>query len=180
MKEAMTAGEIKRSLARIAYEILEKNDGVQDLALIGIRTRGIYLADRLATTIERLEGKKPLQGTIDITLYRDDFKEIIAIPTAQGTDIMFDLNGVNVVLVDDVLYTGRTVRAAIDVIIDFGRPRTIQLAVLVDRGLREFPIHADYIGKELFTQTNQFVEVLVKEKDGADKVLILEKGEAVK
>ncbi|MBN2542915.1 bifunctional pyr operon transcriptional regulator/uracil phosphoribosyltransferase PyrR [bacterium] len=177
MKEVMDSQEIKRSLARIAYEILEKNKGVDNLALIGIRTRGVYLAERLAKIIGKLEGITPPLGTIDITLYRDDFQEIIDQPQARGTDIMFDVTGVNIILVDDVLFTGRTVRAAIDVIIDFGRPKTIQLAILVDRGRRELPIHADYIGKEIQTKPNEFVELFVKEEDGEDKVVVMKKNE---
>jgi pyrimidine operon attenuation protein/uracil phosphoribosyltransferase len=169
-KEAIT-----RAVTRIAHEILEKNKGTQGLCLIGIRNRGAYLAKRLSENIEKIEQAKPLVGALDITLYRDDLTLIGAQPLVRKTEIDFDIQDKNVVLVDDVLYTGRTIRAALDALIDFGRPKSIQLAVLVDRGHRELPIRADYVGKNIPTAQNETVEVRLEEADGADEVVIVEK-----
>jgi pyrimidine operon attenuation protein/uracil phosphoribosyltransferase len=166
---------INRAIVRIAHEILEKNKGTQGLCLIGIRNRGAYLAKRLSENIEKIEQAKPLVGALDITLYRDDLTLIGAQPLVRKTEIDFDITDKNVVLVDDVLYTGRTIRAALDALIDFGRPKSIQLAVLVDRGHRELPIRADYVGKNIPTAQNETIEVRLEEPDGIDEVVIVEK-----
>jgi pyrimidine operon attenuation protein / uracil phosphoribosyltransferase len=166
---------ISRSLMRIAHEILEKNKGVQDLCLIGIRNRGAHLAKRLAECVKQIEGALPLVGILDITLYRDDLTLISTQPVVHKTEIDFDLDDKNVVLVDDVLYSGRTIRAALDALIDLGRPKTIQLAVLVDRGHRELPIRADFVGKNIPTAKNETVEVRLEETDGKDEAVIVEK-----
>ncbi|MFH0827088.1 MAG: bifunctional pyr operon transcriptional regulator/uracil phosphoribosyltransferase PyrR [Candidatus Omnitrophota bacterium] len=167
---------LNRSLMRIAHEILEKHKGTKNLCLIGIRNRGAYLAQRLSDCIEKIDQMKVPVGILDITLYRDDLTLIAAGPLVHKTEIDFDISGKNVVLVDDVLYTGRTVRAALDALIDFGRPKTIQLAVVVDRGHRELPIRADYAGKNIPTAQNETVEVRLEETDGKDEVVIVEKG----
>lgn len=167
---------LARSVMRIAHEILEKNKGTQDLCLVGIRNRGVYLAKRLAESIKKIEGNEVPVGVLDITLYRDDLTLIDQHPIVHKTEIEFDINGKSLVLVDDVLYTGRTVRAALDALIDFGRPKSIQLAVLVDRGHRELPIRADYAGKNIPTSKNETVEVRLEECDGKDEVVIIEKG----
>lgn len=166
---------ISRSLIRIAHEILEKNKGTQNLCLVGIRNRGAYLARRLADYIEQIEKEKLPVGVLDITLYRDDLTLVAAGPLVHKTEIDFDIRDKHMVLVDDVLYTGRTVRAALDALIDFGRPKSIQLAVLVDRGHRELPIRADFVGKNIPTSKNESVEVHLKETDGSDEVIIVEK-----
>lgn len=166
---------ISRSLMRISHEILEKNKGIQDLCLVGIRNRGVYLAERLAGCIKKIEGKDVLVGTLDITLYRDDLTLIAAQPVVHKTEIDFDISDKNVVLVDDVLYTGRTIRAALDALIDFGRPKSIQVAVLVDRGHRELPIRADFVGKNIPTAKNETIEVRLQESDGKDEVVLIEK-----
>lgn len=170
----MDATQIRRALARIAHEILERNKGAERLVLIGIRNRGDILAKRIQKHIRDIESVELPLGVLDITLYRDDFTSINYLPQIGKTEIPFDLNGKIVVLIDDVLYTGRTVRAALDEIIDFGRPKEIQLAVLVDRGHRELPIRPDYIGKNVPTSGNELVEVLIKEVDGEEKVVIRE------
>lgn len=164
-----------RSLMRIAHEILEKNKGTKDLCLIGIRNRGAYLAKRLHEYIEKIDKVSIPVGILDITLYRDDLTLIASQPVVRKTEIDFDISDKNVVLVDDVLYTGRTVRAALDALIDFGRPKSIQLAVLIDRGHRELPIRADYVGKNIPTAKNETVEVRLVEVDGKDEVVIVEK-----
>jgi pyrimidine operon attenuation protein/uracil phosphoribosyltransferase len=164
-----------RSIIRIAHEILEKNKGTSSLCLIGIRNRGVYIAERLAACIKNIENQSVSVGALDITLYRDDLTLIASSPVVRKTEIDFDINGKNVVLVDDVLYTGRTIRAALDALVDFGRPRSIQLAVLVDRGHRELPIRADFVGKNIPTATNETVEVRLSEVDGKDEVVIIEK-----
>lgn len=166
---------IARAVTRIAHEILEKNKGTEDLCLIGIRNRGVYLAQRLAACIKHIEGKDVLTGALDITLYRDDLALASGQPVVRKTEIGFDINNKNLVLVDDVLYTGRTIRAALDALIDFGRPRSIQLAVLIDRGHRELPIRADYAGKNIPTSKNETVAVRFEEADGKDEVVIVEK-----
>ncbi len=166
---------IGRSLMRIAHEILEKNKGTEELCLVGIRNRGVYLAQRLAGCINKIEGKHVPVGILDITLYRDDLTLIASRPVVHKTEIGFDINGKILVLVDDVLYTGRTVRAALDALIDFGRPKSIQLAVLVDRGHRELPVRADYVGKNIPTSQKETVEVRLVEADGCDEVAIVEK-----
>lgn len=166
---------IARTLMRIAHEILEKNKGVDDVCFVGIRNRGVYLAQRLAECINKIEGKDVPVGTLDITLYRDDLTLIAAQPVVHKTEIAFTIQDKNLVLVDDVLYTGRTVRAALDALIDFGRPKSIQLAVLVDRGHRELPVRADYVGKNVPTSVNETVEVRLREVDGKDEVVIVGK-----
>lgn len=171
--QLMDQKEIRRVLTRLATEILEQAGGVDNLVLIGIRTGGMYLAKRLVKTIQRMEEKAPEFGIVDITFYRDDYATL-AQPEVGATEIKGDITGKHVVLVDDVLYTGRTVRAAIDALIDFGRPKRIQLAVLVDRGLRELPIHADFLGRLIATQPEERVEVLLKETGETDRVVLYE------
>lgn len=166
----MGENEIKRTLVRMAHEIVERNKGVEDLALIGIRTRGVYLALRLSEEIQKIENKEIPVGTLDITLYRDDLSLVARQPLVLKTEIPFDVAQKKVILVDDVLYTGRTVRAAMDAIMDLGRPLMIQLAVLIDRGHRELPIRADYIGKNIPTSQREIVKVQLKEVDKIDKV----------
>jgi pyrimidine operon attenuation protein/uracil phosphoribosyltransferase len=166
---------LNRTLTRIAHEILERNKGIENLCLVGIRSRGVYLAQRLAASIKKIEGQEVPVGTLDITLYRDDLTLIASHPVVHKTEIDFDIKDKNVVLVDDVLYTGRTVRAALDALIDLGRPRSIQLAVMVDRGHRELPIRADYAGKNIPTASNETVEVHLAEVDGKDEIVIVEK-----
>lgn len=165
---------MKRALTRIAHEIIERNKGVENVALIGIRRRGGPLAQRLADRIEEIEGVKVPVGILDITLYRDDLTTLGTQPQVHRTEVYFDINGKNLVLVDDVLYTGRTVRAALDALIDLGRPECIQLAVLVDRGHRELPIKADFIGKNVPTSKQEVISVYVQELDGKDGVVIQE------
>ena len=164
---------IKRSLMRLAHEIVEKNKGIKELCLVGIRNRGAYLAKRLADCINSIEGVSIPVGILDITLYRDDLTQIGPQPVVHKTEIDFDTNDKNVVLVDDVLYTGRTVRAALDALIDFGRPKSIQLVVLVDRGHRELPIRADYVGKNIPSARDEEVHVRLVETDGIDEVAII-------
>ncbi|MGD9014423.1 MAG: bifunctional pyr operon transcriptional regulator/uracil phosphoribosyltransferase PyrR [Candidatus Omnitrophota bacterium] len=166
---------IRRCLRRLAHEILEKNKGIQSLCLIGIRNRGAYLARRLADCIADIEQEGIPVGILDITLYRDDLTLIAPQPVVHKTEIDFDITDKNIVLVDDVLYTGRTVRAALDALIDFGRPKSTQLAVLVDRGHRELPIRADYVGKNIPTAANETVEVRLLEADDIDEVVIVQK-----
>jgi pyrimidine operon attenuation protein / uracil phosphoribosyltransferase len=163
---------IQRALTRIAHEILEKNRSTEKLALVGIHTRGVPLAQRLVTAIKHVEEVHVPCGEIDITLYRDDVGRSRTRPEVRGTKIPFSVDNMRIVLVDDVLYTGRTVRAALDALIDFGRPRSIQLAVLVDRGHRELPIRADYVGKNLPTAHDEHVHVRLIERDGVDEVVI--------
>lgn len=165
---------IDRALTRISHEILEKNKGAKDLVLIGIQKGGIYLAKRIAAKIKEIEGIEPLIGNLDITKYRDDLATHQSRKVPQATDISFDIHDKVVVLVDDVLYTGRTIRAAMDGIMDYGRPKRIQLAVLVDRGHRELPIRADYVGKNIPTSTKEKVEVMLSEDALGEKVVILE------
>ncbi len=165
-----------RTLSRIAHEILERNPDARRLALVGVRSRGVPLARRLARLIGEVAGAEPAVGALDIALYRDDFTSLAAQPITKGTDIVFSLDGRTVVLVDDVLFTGRTVRAAIDQLIDFGRPARIELAVLVDRGHRELPIRADYVGRVLATSQQEAVQVLVQEEDGRDEVVLTRRG----
>jgi pyrimidine operon attenuation protein / uracil phosphoribosyltransferase len=170
--------KIGRALTRIAHEILEHNSGAESLAIIGILTRGAMLAKRIATIIEKLEGVKVPVGLMDISLYRDDLHSKLDQPVVQRTDILFGISEKNIILVDDVLFTGRTIRAALDQIIDFGRPRTIQLAVLVDRGHRELPIKADYVGVNIPTAKGDQVVLEVKEKEGKDRVYVVKNGPA--
>jgi len=159
---------------RIAHEIVERNRGVDDLAIVGIRERGVPLARRISAELERIAGKAVPTGALDITLYRDDLmrQAVGPQPLVRSTDILFDIDNRVIVLVDDVLYTGRTIRAALDALIDFGRPRAIQLVVLVDRGHRELPIKADYVGKNVPTSRRESIQVRLQEVDGHDEVVI--------
>jgi pyrimidine operon attenuation protein/uracil phosphoribosyltransferase len=168
---------LDRALTRIAHEILERNGGAKDLAFVGLRTRGVTLAQRLAARIAAIDGAHVPVGTLDITLYRDDL-DMRGAPVVRGTDIPFSIKNKTVVLVDDVLYTGRTIRAALDALIDLGRPNMIQLAILIDRGHRELPIRPDFIGKNLPTSRRESVAVRLKEHDGEDRVVIEEPEEA--
>jgi pyrimidine operon attenuation protein / uracil phosphoribosyltransferase len=168
---------LDRALTRIAHEILEHNGGAKDLAFVGLRTRGVTLAQRLAAKLAVIDGASVPVGTLDITLYRDDL-DMRGAPVIRGTDIPFSIKGKTVVLVDDVLYTGRTIRAALDALIDLGRPGMIQLAILIDRGHRELPIRPDYIGKNLPTSRRESVAVRLREHDGEDRVVIEEPEEA--
>jgi pyrimidine operon attenuation protein/uracil phosphoribosyltransferase len=168
---------IDRALTRIAHELVERAGGTDGLALVGIQRRGVSLARRIAERLRAIEGVTVPVGALDITLYRDDLALKAEAPLLRGTDIPFPVDGRTVVLVDDVLYTGRTIRAALDAVIDLGRPRLIQLAVLIDRGHRELPIRPDYVGKNLPTSRREIVHVKVKEHDGEDRVVIQEKEE---
>lgn len=173
-KVLMDEDGIRRALVRISHEILEKNAGVAELALIGVRTRGVPLAKRIAANIEEIEGKKVPVGILDITLYRDDLSTIAQQPVVHSTEIAFDVTGKTLVLIDDVLYTGRTVRAALDALVDLGRPASIQLAVLVDRGHRELPIRADFVGKNVPTSKQEVIHVALTDIDGSDQVILQE------
>jgi len=174
MTQVLDADRIHRTLTRIAHEILERNRGVEELGFVGVRTRGVPIARRLAARIEEIAGVRVPTGALDITLYRDDLMRhaVGPQPLVRSTEIGFSIDDRTILLVDDVLYTGRTVRAALDALIDFGRPKAIQLVVLVDRGHRELPVKADYVGKNLPTSRQQSVQVRLAEVDGADEVLI--------
>jgi pyrimidine operon attenuation protein/uracil phosphoribosyltransferase len=163
---------IKRAITRIAHEIIEKNKGTEDIIVVGIQRRGDFIANRIAKLLKEIEGKDIPTGKLDITLYRDDLSSIANQPVIHKTEIPVNIDEKIVILVDDVLYTGRTIRAALDELIDFGRPKRIQLAVLIDRGHRELPIKADYIGKSIPTNTNDIVDVYLKEIDKRDEVII--------
>ena len=177
MPLVMDGDRMSRALTRIAHEILERNRGLDELALVGIRTRGVPLAKRLARTLHEINGDNVATGALDITLYRDDLMRhpVGPQPVVRRTEIPFSIDDRKILLVDDVLYTGRTIRAALDALIDFGRPRAIQLIVLVDRGHRELPIKADYVGKNLPTSLKQSIQVRLQEIDGTDEV-VLEEG----
>lgn len=175
-KVLLAEQEIRGALKRIAHEILERNGGTDSLSLVGIRTRGVPLAERLRGAIKEIEGSVVPMGALDITLYRDDL-ERIGPRAVQATDIPFPVDDRVIVLVDDVLFTGRTVRAAMDALEDYGRPRAIQLAVLVDRGHRELPIRADFVGKNVPTALDERIKVRLRETDGEDRVLLVKKGE---
>ena len=164
----------KRTLNRLAHEILERNKGAETIAIVGIRTRGEFLARRLVEKIQRLEHKELQFGFLDITLYRDDLRGRREQPLLKGTVISFDVTGKNIILVDDVLYTGRTIRAALDALIDLGRPRAIQLVCLIDRGHRELPIRPDYVGKNVPTSRHEKVAVRFGEVDGVDEVVLIQ------
>ncbi len=174
MPQVMDADRMSRALTRIAHEILERNRGLDELALIGIRTRGVPLARRLARALKEINGDDVPTGSLDITLYRDDLMRhpVGPQPLVRRTEIPFSIDDRKIMLVDDVLYTGRTIRAALDALIDFGRPRVIQLIALVDRGHRELPIKADYVGKNLPTSLKQSVQVRLQEIDGTDEIVI--------
>jgi pyrimidine operon attenuation protein/uracil phosphoribosyltransferase len=174
-KIIQTAEAIDKTMQRIVYEIMERHDNLDLIAFIGIRTRGVYLAQRLREKFDKAAGRKSFFGELDITLYRDDLSQVADYPVIKGTKIDFDINGKNIILIDDVLYTGRTIRAALTELADFGRPATIELAVLIDRGHREIPIHTDYVGKNIPTSRREFISVKIKEYDGHDIVLLGEK-----
>jgi pyrimidine operon attenuation protein / uracil phosphoribosyltransferase len=173
--EIMTAPEIERTLVRLAHEIVERNNGTKNLALIGIRRRGVPLAERLARSIREFEKVQVPVGYLDINLYRDDLSTVSTQPVIQSTEIHFPINDTTIVLIDDVLYTGRTVRAAMDALLDYGRPRSIQLCALIDRGHRELPIQANYVGKYVQTTENEIIEVKLPEIDQKECVLLVEK-----
>ena len=170
----MDAPAIQRALTRIAHEIVEHNRGVENVALVGVRRRGLPLAERIAARIENIEGVKPAVGEVDIAFYRDDVACKNKQPVLNATGVDFDINGKDIVLVDDVIFTGRTVRAALEAVFDLGRPKTVQLAVLVDRGLRELPFRPDYVGKNVPTRHTELVSVSLVEIDGEDIVTIME------
>ena len=166
---------IRRALLRIAHEIVEKNKGTEDLVLVGIRTRGVFIAERIGAEIARIEGTVPPHGVLDITLYRDDLNELSYQPVVRPTELPLDITGKTVVLIDDVLYTGRTIRAAMNALLDIGRPKMIRLAVLIDRGHRELPIRADYVGKNVPTAAQEDVSVQLRDTDAEEKVVIRER-----
>lgn len=172
--QILDAQGIQRAITRIAHEIVEKNKGTEGLILIGLRSRGVDLARRIAKTLKEIEGVEVPVGVLDVTLYRDDLGRARIQPRVRKTEIPFPIDDKKVVLVDDVLYTGRTIRAAMDGLVDFGRPRLIQMAVLVDRGHRELPIRADYVGKNVPTARGEQVQVMLIEEDGVDRAVILE------
>jgi pyrimidine operon attenuation protein/uracil phosphoribosyltransferase len=173
MKPVLDAPSIDRSVIRMAHEILEKNKGVEGLVFIGIQTRGVTLSQRLSAAVRSIAGVAVPLGILDINLYRDDLSHVASQPVIHKTEINFDLEGKTVVLVDDVLYTGRTIRSALDALVDFGRPRRIELAVLIDRGHRELPIRADFVGKNIPTSADEIVQVHFKETDGTDEVVVM-------
>ena len=172
--QLMDEKAIGRAITRISHEIIERNKGIEDVVLVGIKTRGVPIADRIGKKIQQIEGASVNTGEVDITLYRDDLKEIDVDPVINGSNVQFSIDDKIVILVDDVLYTGRTVRSALDAIIDIGRPKAIQLAVLVDRGHRELPIRADYVGKNVPTSKGEIISVKLSEIDGEDSVTINE------
>lgn len=171
----MSATEIERTLVRLAHEIIEKNNGIDGLGFVGIRRRGVPLAQRLADIIKRIEKKPVPVGTLDITLYRDDLSTLGPKPVVQKSEVGFPIAGKSIILVDDVLYTGRTTRSAMDALFREGRPRRVQLCVLIDRGHRELPIEAAFIGRQVQTTDNEIIEVKLQEIDNAEKVLLMEK-----
>jgi pyrimidine operon attenuation protein/uracil phosphoribosyltransferase len=171
----MDQDRLSRTLTRMAHEIVERHPDLAGVVLVGVRSRGVPLAKRLAERLKQASGVVPQVGALDITLYRDDLTMVATHPVLKATDIPFAIEKCTVILVDDVLYTGRTVRAALDELIDFGRPARIELAVLVDRGHRELPIRADYVGKSLTTSRDEIVQVMLQEEDGVDRVLLLER-----
>lgn len=174
----MDKDAIRRALTRISHEIVERNKGTAGIVLVGIRSRGIPLAERIAAAIEKIEGTRPAIGVLDITLYRDDLSTLAYQPVVRETEIPVDITGKTIVLVDDVLYTGRTIRAALDALIDMGRPKSIQLAVLIDRGHRELPIRADFVGKNVPTSSKEEIRVMLEEHDAEERVVLAERQEA--
>jgi pyrimidine operon attenuation protein / uracil phosphoribosyltransferase len=172
--QIMSASEIERTIVRLAHEIVEKNNGVGNLGLVGIMRRGVPLAQRLAKILGRIEKTDVPVGTLDITLYRDDLSTVGHRPEVRPRKMEFDIQDKNIILVDDVLYTGRTARAALDALFDHGRPRRIQLLVLIDRGHRELPIEAGFVGRKVHTTAREIIEVKLRETDGAEKVLLAE------
>jgi pyrimidine operon attenuation protein/uracil phosphoribosyltransferase len=172
--QLMSASEIERTLVRLVHEIIEKNDGAKDLGLVGIRRRGVFLAERIGRMIQRIEKTPVPVGTLDITLYRDDLSPL-AKPVVQKADIGFPITGKKIVLVDDVLYTGRTTRAALDALFRHGRPTRVQLCVLIDRGHRELPVEATFVGRKVQTTRDEMIELLLNDVDETEKVLLVEK-----
>jgi pyrimidine operon attenuation protein/uracil phosphoribosyltransferase len=173
--QLMSASEIERTLVRLVHEIIEKNNGARDVGLVGIRRRGVFLAQRLGEMIQRIEKSPVPVGTLDITLYRDDLSTVGPKPVVQKSEIGFEITGKDIILVDDVLYTGRTTRAALDALFSQGRPRRVQLCVLIDRGHRELPIEAAFVGRKIQTSEQEIIEVQLRELDNAEKVLLVEK-----
>ena len=169
-----SSSEIERSIIRIAHEIIEKNNDLKNIAIVGIRTRGDYLANRIHHLIQKFSKINILKGTIDVTFHRDDFRTNLGSPKVGASNILFEVEEKNIILIDDVIYTGRTIRAAMDEVFSYGRPSTIQLGVLVDRGHKELPIRPDYIGKNYPTSINEHIFVHVKEVDGKDEILLVE------
>jgi pyrimidine operon attenuation protein / uracil phosphoribosyltransferase len=173
--QLMSASEIERTLVRLVHEIIEKNNGAESLAIVGIRRRGVFLAQRLGQMIQRIEKTPVPVGTLDISLYRDDLSTVASKPVVQKSAIGVSITGQNIVLVDDVLYTGRTARAAMDALFDHGRPKQVQLCVLIDRGHRELPIEATFTGRKVQTTQQEIIEVKLRELDNAEKVLLVER-----
>ncbi len=173
--QLMSAAEIDRTLVRLAHEIVERNSGIADLALVGIRRRGVPLSERLAARLEEIEKAKPLVGTLDVTLYRDDLSTVDVQPVVKQTPLPFPVDGKTVILVDDVLYTGRTIRASMNALFTYGRPARVQLLVLIDRGWRELPIEATYVGRQVQTAANEIIEVRLREVDSEERVMLVEK-----
>ena len=171
--QIMDAAAMDRAITRIAHEIIERNEGAEGIALVGVLRRGVPIAERLADKIEQIEGRRPKIGKLDISFYRDDYARHIT-PVIHATEIMFPIDGIDIVLVDDVLYTGRTVRSALDALMDLGRPKTVQLAVMIDRGHRELPIRADYVGKNVPSSHLEDVRVIIAPLDDRDAVEIWE------
>jgi pyrimidine operon attenuation protein/uracil phosphoribosyltransferase len=171
----MSASEIERTLVRLAHEIVEKANGIDNVGLVGIKRRGIPMAQRLAKLVNNIEKRDVLVGVLDINLYRDDLSTVGEKPVAQKGDIGFDVNGKHVILIDDVLYTGRTTRAALDALFDHGRPKKVELLVLIDRGHREIPVEAQYVGRTVQTTDNEIIEVKLKEIDDSEQVLLVER-----
>ena len=176
-RQIMDADDMRRAIVRISHEIVEKHGGTSGLALVGIQRRGVPLATRIADAIEQNEGKRVPVGALDITFYRDDLSMVATQPLVKGTDLAFDVTGLTIVLVDDVLYTGRTIRAALDALMDFGRPAAIHLAVMVDRGHRELPIRADHVGKNVPTSRDEIIKVHVDEIDGDGDAVFIVRGD---
>ncbi len=177
-RQIMTADDVRRALVRISHEIVEKHGGTEGLVLVGIQRRGVPLAQRLAASIGEHEGVTPPVGSLDITFYRDDLSQVAAKPVLKSTDMPFELESSTLVIVDDVLYTGRTVRAALDALVDVGRPKAVRLAVLVDRGHRELPIRADHVGKNVPTSRDEVIKVHLREVDGGDDDVVIERRSA--
>ena len=173
--QLMSASEIERTLVRLAHEIIEKNDGAADLGLVGIRRRGVFLAQRLGAMIQRIEKTPVPVGSLDITLYRDDLSTLGPKPVVQKSEIGIPITGKNIILVDDVLYTGRTTRAAMDALFSHGRPKRVQLCVLIDRGHRELPVEAQFVGRRVQTTRDEIIEVQLRELDEAERVLLVER-----
>ncbi len=175
----MTSDDVRRALVRISHEIVEKHGGTEGLALLGIERRGVPLAERLASSIDEHEGVRPPVGKLDISFYRDDLSQVARQPLLKGAaDLPFDVESSTLVIVDDVLYTGRTVRAAMDALVDIGRPRAVRLAVLVDRGHRELPIRADHVGKNVPTSRDEVIKVHLREVDGGDDEVVIDRRDA--